>query len=199
MTHLPKLSPPSCLANYIADQQAIGLHPTYNDFREKDTLIEYLHKNQKGICCYCNRKLYKCNNSSSIYSPHIEHLQPRSLFPHLELDYSNLYLSCSDSNTCGIKKKARLIYHLIKQSDCEMHFDYKQDGEITGKTELAKDIILVLNLNYPSLKERRKKNRIRLYKKLQELIKKNKKKDFLLKYNGSFPGLVRNVMLSLQK
>jgi hypothetical protein len=108
-------------------------------------------------------------------------------------------LSCSDSNTCGIKKKARLIYHLIKQSDCEMHFDYKQDGEITGKTELAKDIILVLNLNYPSLKERRKKNRIRLYKKLQELIKKNKKKDFLLKYNGSFPGLVRNVMLSLQK
>ena len=53
----------------------------------------------KLICNYCRRKV-------DITWVHVDHIKPRSLFPELALEFSNLTVSCPP---CNIRKSDRLI------------------------------------------------------------------------------------------
>lgn len=63
-------------------------------------LKEQLVSEQQGFCCYCARKISKENIR-------IEHLNPKSLFPHIMFSYKNLYASCTGYvySETGIKQK----------------------------------------------------------------------------------------------
>ncbi|ALG67811.1 retron system putative HNH endonuclease [Beggiatoa leptomitoformis] len=54
---------------------------------DKESLKKQLYQEQKGLCCYCGTQL-------KLDELIIEHLNPKSLFPAMTFDYSNLYASC---------------------------------------------------------------------------------------------------------
>lgn len=55
-------------------------------------VIEILLKEQGELCAICERK------SEERFAPTIEHFLPKSEFPHLQLNYDNLYVACSACN-----------------------------------------------------------------------------------------------------
>lgn len=63
--------------------------PTYSDLQnpEKQSLQLALISEQGGLCCYCGRAI-------SEQDSHIEHFRPQQAYKELELDYSNLFVSC---------------------------------------------------------------------------------------------------------
>lgn len=63
-------------------------------------LKEQLVSEQQGFCCYCSRKISKENIV-------IEHLNPKSLFPHIMFSYKNLYASCTGyvDTEAGIRQR----------------------------------------------------------------------------------------------
>ena len=115
--------------------------PTYDNLQnpEKGILYHSWLEEQGYICCYCEREL-KENDY------HIEHLRPkdRTLFPELQLDYSNLLCSCQRNNQrktplhCGNSKgnwfdETLLISPL--DPTCEDQFIYSYDGHIYPSDE----------------------------------------------------------------
>jgi 5-methylcytosine-specific restriction endonuclease McrA len=55
--------------------------------------LRYLALKNAGGCCQC------CGASASDgVQLHVDHIKPRSLFPKLELDLSNLQVLCADCN-----------------------------------------------------------------------------------------------------
>lgn len=81
--------------------------PSWDGLRapEKSELHEALLREQDFICCYCGMRI---NRETS----HIEHLKPRTTYPELALEYSNLLASCQGESEepppepvhCGHKK-----------------------------------------------------------------------------------------------
>ncbi|MGK7925879.1 MAG: retron system putative HNH endonuclease [Spirulina sp.] len=59
---------------------------------EKPAVHRSLLREQGSICCYCGREITR-------ETSHIEHLKPRSLYPDLALNYSNLLASCQGEST----------------------------------------------------------------------------------------------------
>ncbi len=122
----------------------------------KDKIHKSLMREQGRICCYCESKL------TNKYS-HIEHFVPRSLDSTLTFDYSNLLCSCQANvvqgtpHTCGNAKDNFFHKNLVSplESDCEDYFTYTFDGKIKGKCARGYDTIDILNLNEPTLVERR--------------------------------------------
>jgi uncharacterized protein (TIGR02646 family) len=179
MRFIPKTSPPDVLTQFIAAQEAAGIPPAYADFREKAELNEYLRAEQGHICCYCQQRINRYPHDC-----HNEHLQPQHAFPLLELDYNNLFASCSyskgtppGSQYCGEAKGPREIPRLIQDPNCHHFFAYNVLGEIlpaggphqrfsdfqlfrSSLLPAAQDALLaieVLNLNATYLVEERKK------------------------------------------
>ena len=66
----------------------------YDSFEWKELREEVLKKyGEKCMCCGATRK---CG-----YKMHIDHIKPRSRYPELELDFSNLQVLCEK---CNIRK-----------------------------------------------------------------------------------------------
>ncbi|WP_225896261.1 retron system putative HNH endonuclease [Amazonocrinis nigriterrae] len=63
--------------------------PSWNVFQapEKPIVHDALLKEQGYICSYCGMRITR-------ETSHIEHLKPRSSYPHLALEYTNLIASC---------------------------------------------------------------------------------------------------------
>jgi uncharacterized protein (TIGR02646 family) len=135
---------------------------------EKTIVRNSLHAEQHGLCCYCESAIpCDCENV------HIEHLNPQSQFPELQLDYGNLLLSCNglepdaieDTHKpchCGKLKDALNPQNMISplDPDCESFFHYTYDGFINpspcSKSHLASSTITYLGLNTQSLVRVRK-------------------------------------------
>lgn len=130
-------------------------------------------QDQGGVCCYCGQKLQFPDTQH--YS--VEHVQPRSKFPELVGEYSNLLLSCHSSEVertwlketihrkrerkrtlhCDEFKDDKELHYSPLQADCASHFSYKLNGEVKGSDNEAEEDIETLNLNCHGLKERRRK------------------------------------------
>ena len=91
------------LAGYIF----LNPNPSVSDFDSrafnliKPMIKEQLHKEQDGLCVYCERKLAKDEGQ-------IEHIKPKNgkhAYPHLCFQYSNYAHSCINPKTCGQKKR----------------------------------------------------------------------------------------------
>lgn len=154
---------PICLSSYSYPQHQ------WKDVTspEKKTIWQELDKMQLGFCAYCQRKLTNAK--------HIEHFYPRNQFgfrfKHLTFDWSNLFGSCNDSNTCG-KHKDTVIGDghydpqlLLKpdRDNLEKLFYYYETGEIASKASSPDDqqrvdeTIRVFNLKNTVLEKLREK------------------------------------------
>ncbi len=117
---------------------------------------------QKGLCAYCENSL--CTELGC----HIEHIEPQSSNPPLAYEYTNLILSCINSDSlrdakvkvengisCGHAKQNKFDADLfIKPTfkDCERYFWYKDNGEIVPNLQLNEDDVSKANYTIDSLR-----------------------------------------------
>ena len=126
----------------------------------KAALKNSLLAEQKYICCYCECRISDANS-------HIEHFKPKdpTQFPHLQLEYSNLFASCTKQPTgspdehCGHKKDNFYSTDLISplETDCSNHFAYKMDGTIEGTDVRGRLTVEKLHLDSALLDSQRKR------------------------------------------
>jgi len=127
---------------------------------EKENLHRSLMDEQGSVCCYCERSI-----SSS--PSHIEHIKPQSVYPDDRFNYSNLLSSCNGDGEkhCGHKKGNWFDPSLFVSPldpDCVSYFKFTSAGEIKPTDDphsrpAAQETIDHLNLNDPSLVDKRKK------------------------------------------
>ncbi|NEJ60791.1 TIGR02646 family protein [Rhizobium leguminosarum] len=92
MHHLDRAATPApaCLGSYNH-----GAH----DWRD----LDLLHKEQIRQCLeqMQGRRCAYCEGSIDALGQHIEHFRRKSTFPPLTFDWSNLYWSCDQTDSCG--------------------------------------------------------------------------------------------------
>jgi len=138
---------------------------TWGNFRkpEKLEVLDSLLHEQGFICCYCGQEIDRKHS-------HIEHFQPRTHYPSLSLDYSNLLACCpgygrddrdkAPQEFCGHYKKDKELPISPLDKDCSTYFRYSASGEIFSSLESskqlpAKETIAILGLNHPTLQSAR--------------------------------------------
>lgn len=122
-----------------------------------------LLRDQGYICGYCMRSIpvLKADPGNAEKSK-IEHLQSRSHFPHLQLDYSNMIICCpgfiNGHNHCDKLKQSSAISFSPFDVNVERSISYgSKDGKIvSSNANWNKDINEVLALNNVMLKLNRK-------------------------------------------
>lgn len=171
---------PECLSVYKTKCRELGIAEPlmFRDFNDTGILKRVLCAEQHNVCCYCQRP---------VKGFRIEHLYPengldKEKSERLQLDYSNLFASCMDSQGCpknlqycDVAKGNIIIREFIKEKKCATYFRYLSTGEIVPNgtystlkdyleaPELSKDekdaldAINILNLNCHPLVEARKK------------------------------------------
>lgn len=132
---------------------------------EKPIVHETLLKEQGYICCYCGMRIERKTS-------HIEHLKPRTNYPDLALDYTNLIASCQGESEqpppqpvhCGHKKRYWYDENLMVSpldANCENFFRYSGFGDIlptdeSNKKAAAETTIEQLGLDIPKLARMRR-------------------------------------------
>lgn len=132
---------------------------------EKPIVHDSLLKKQGYICCYCGMRITR-------ETSHIEHLKPRTKYPYLALDYTNLIASCQGESEepppvpihCGHKKRCWYDEDLMVsplEINCADFFKYTGAGEIQptddeSKKAAAEMTIDKLGLNIDKLKNMRR-------------------------------------------
>jgi uncharacterized protein (TIGR02646 family) len=107
------------------------LNVSYDNFRPKDSLKEYLLKEQGYICAFCMRRISKNNME-------IAHWEPIKIKPERQLDYKNHLGSCEGNrgNSGLLHCNARQEDTLLKINpadplkNCENSIKYNNKGEI---------------------------------------------------------------------
>ncbi len=136
-------------------------HADYDNYQDKDTLREYLVREQRGLCCYCMGRL-----RADAESMKVEHWRDQSSHPAEQLDYRNLLGACLGGEGqpfaqqhCDTRKgdrplsrnpadPAHYVEHLIR---------YGTDGTIASDdAAFDEELNQVLNLNHPFLRNNRK-------------------------------------------
>lgn len=165
-----KVDAPLELLNWIALANE-NWRPSYpfNNAHVRAAVVASLKSAQRGLCVYCGRKL---NLTVPGKTYHVEHFRPQNtpdqLYSHLDVDFSNLFLSCGqeDSNhkpaqTCGTHKGNSFneLYAIEpKYPDCTRRFNFLPSGEIEPSSdddEAAKFSINLLRLDHIELKTER--------------------------------------------
>ncbi len=135
MRFITKGAEPELLREFKAMANPPDWIPTYDalpKFR-KDAIKQALIKEQKGLCCYCERILDE-------HDSHIEHFRPQHAYAEYALDYNNMHCSCMAEQKkgeplhCGMAKKDWYDDELLispLDHDCESHFMYHGDGRIS--------------------------------------------------------------------
>lgn len=174
--------------------------PAYDVLPEdviKDIINSLLYY-QGGLCCYCQVEI-------NPQTARLVHFHSRQYFKKEELNYENLFLSCSISDGlppqyqhCAAHKEDSIIPKYMDDVRCNAYFRYNTLGEVvpvnnhglrtikqiqlnmskltvTEKTVL--NTIEVLNLNTVKLKEQRKA----IITELAKVIRKVKDKDKIKK------------------
>lgn len=123
------------------------------DFKTEKTQLKtkMLQEEQRYLCCYCCRSIdYKHS--------HIEHFRSRSFYPKLEMEYSNMLISCSANTSCGRKKDNKDFPSSISYADWECRFVYTVGGFIRASDNDpdTESIISILNLNSQDLVQLRR-------------------------------------------
>ena len=149
------------LREWKAEQRRNGIEPQYRDLQqpEKGATEKSLFAEQTGQCVYCGRGISLGRKQRY----HIEHFRPRSerKYPELQLDYTNLFLSCGPEgdhgsrNTCGHRKGDWFEEdcHIPPAPEsCAERFRFLSSGRIAGDGSPETDkMIAKLNLNHPEL------------------------------------------------
>jgi uncharacterized protein (TIGR02646 family) len=154
----------------------------WDNFDHKAEVRDALYPRQHGLCAYCE------NSLDTELGQHIEHIQPKKTFPAGTFEYSNLMLSCIDSNniglldsgavSCGAHKGRRYdAVRFISPTDsvCEEYFSYSLIGEVQSRSDQpatqdkARYTVELLNLNCRRLVRERADMLLEGFKIIREL------------------------------
>lgn len=138
----------------------------YGGYPAKDELRHSLVTEQRGLCCYCMRRIRPDRNLPEQDLMKIEHWRSQSHYPSEQLDYQNLLGACPG----GHRKTPRLQHCDTRKGDSglkwnpanpthhvETRIRYDPDGAIrSDETDFDNQIDDVLNLNLPLIKNNRK-------------------------------------------
>lgn len=164
----------------------------WQSFGYKADVLNKLLNDQFGLCCYSE---LRADHEGLGY--HIEHIQPKSLYPARTFDFANLAASALASD--DLKKTeivqeeafgghAKLSQYDAKfischEVDCARYFSYLSDGRVIASNDLdqndtdrANYTINVLNLNCPYLTNRRR----RWFDELDQLFQEHQVKNWNL-------------------
>lgn len=90
-----------------------------------------LHRDQGGLCAYCECKLKQTGGQ-------VDHIKPKggpNQHQHLCFEYSNYAYSCIKNQTCGQKKKSGLL-PIEPAVGCNSQWSLSTDGTIQPLKEL---------------------------------------------------------------
>ena len=175
MSPITKGTPPDF---FEEEKERVSLtsESAWNEFQNpcKSSFTEYLVEEQDGLCAYCECDLtLPVTGSSTPRSRHLEHIKPQSDYPESRFSYENLVASCNgqllvserikEGESCGHRKKNEYgswFLSPVNNEHISQYFSYdSQDGDIvaaeTDRSEDAKKMINILNLNAPYLKNAR--------------------------------------------
>ncbi len=148
----------------------------FKDTQVKLTLHQHLWQEQKGLCVYCQQVIpqkVQIDSEGNIHPSHIEHIKPKSEFPELTFEHSNLSISCEGfdiqnppnpiaKDFCGHAKANDyddLLFLLpAEMTDIESYFTYNIQGKIesSGKDDnKANYMIQLLHLDNTILEDMR--------------------------------------------
>lgn len=136
-------------------------HSHYGNYDDTDGLRAALVREQRGLCCYCMRRI-----EATRVAMKIEHWRCQSRYPEHDLAYSNLLAAClgghgqpEDKQHCDTRKGERDLK--FNPSDPAHHIEQRIRFELNGTIassddDFNKELCGVLNLNLKSLKNSRK-------------------------------------------
>lgn len=128
-------------------RRVVPTRTKYSEYRS-DLELDF-----NGACGYCDDNNLRVDSVCF----HIDHFAPKSLFPLLQNEYTNLVYSCRFCNQCKsshwIGNDATIPHDGQKGfiDPCSNEYDQNLErdsyGRIRGKTELGRYIVRRLNLN----------------------------------------------------
>lgn len=131
----------------------------------RGAVVDALFAAQRGLCVYCGRRLHTDQPGRF----HIEHFFPQSRYPHLSVDFANLFLSCGpeledgmSSETCGHAKADWYDETASIEPDypaCAHRFRFCRTGEVEPEARsdaAAAVMIRILNLSHREFMKDRK-------------------------------------------
>ncbi|MGN7612384.1 retron system putative HNH endonuclease [Magnetococcales bacterium HHB-1] len=122
------------------------------------SLRSALIKEQLGLCAYCGRRiLLDAQDTDLRKQSHIDHMRSQRHYPSMSCDYENMVASCGSHEHCGHGKGHHSLEQLTPlMAECETEIRFSPDGQMIGRTERAKSLIMMLNLNENALCEERR-------------------------------------------
>jgi len=151
-----KREEPADLRKWRLAQKSAPQNLTYEN-APKDALRAGLLGEQGFLCAYTMMRI------ADARSGHIEHIQPRSLSPNLQIAYTNmLYCYPGDGQAhCGFGAHEKGGKPVVAgkfvsplEPSCETRFAYLSDGGVAAandEDEAAANTIRVLRLDHPAL------------------------------------------------
>jgi uncharacterized protein (TIGR02646 family) len=159
MRNIAKGPEPTSLAEHRAQTNA-----TYNNYAEKQELREALVREQRGLCCYCMRRIVPIELQMKI-----EHWRPQRRFPAEQLIYTNLLGACKGGEKsnpaderdadrhCDTAKGDKDVSLHPAVDDIETTISYLPDGRIRSSNQTFDgELSSVLNLNSFAMVNQRK-------------------------------------------
>jgi len=135
-------------------------------FKDYKSYKPWLREDFRYACVYCT--IHE-GEFGGFHSFHVEHFRPKSRFPKLETEYTNLLYACWKCNSyksedwpSGYPLKSGKGYLDPCSHDYEKYFTINSDGVVMGNVGAAKYMIENLHLNSNFLiKTRNDRKRIR--------------------------------------
>ncbi len=160
MRAISKSTEPPSLSQFRATP-----HSNYNDYNDRQTLREFLVREQRGLCCYCLCRI-SGGEPGTLPSMKIAHWHSQSLHIEEQLDYSNLLGACMgnegtspNEQHCDTRQGNRDIKWNPANPDhrIESRIIFFADGRIgSSDIEFSQQIDDILNLNKGFPKANRK-------------------------------------------
>lgn len=136
------------------------------EYERTSELAEALLNEQKYVCAYCETRI-------SLEKSRIEHIKARSIYPDLQLDYTNMVICCEGGTKNGeihcdnAKGNKEVSFDLFGDALFES-ISYSVSGEIkSSNSDWSREINDVLNLNTTLIK----RNRVQAFKAIQSNLR----------------------------
>ena len=187
MKQIVKLNEPNSLVEHRAKE-----HSNFDNIplTVKEQLRQNLLSEQGHICCYCMKRIPESNPPNL----KVEHFCCQADYNHLQLNYSNLFASCTGNEgqtkikqTCDTKKGNSILTlnPISNPPNCESLFKFNADGEISLLVENAdinRQINEILNLNMQTLKDNRREIYLEVQRNVEAESRKLGNKQLRLSY-----------------
>jgi len=154
MRNIHKGQSPDYLEAYRQEETAC-----YEDFPNKKDLLGRLVEEQRGLCCYCMRRLDQDDGSAKIEHWYPQRPAPPAVRqPGRDLEYSNLLAACTggqgtNMEHCDRAKKNSILNRNPSNPnhDVQGPLHYLSSGKVDSVNDALRQDLEILNLNCEAL------------------------------------------------